>query len=118
MPDIRVGEHCWSVATGSNLLDALNEAGLAVPYSCRAGSCHACMVRCLYGRPQDARPEALDPVKRQQGWRLSCQCRVESDLQVALFDPLQDGIGATVVGVDWLSQTVLRLRLEPERLLR
>lgn len=118
MPDIRVGEHCWSVAAGSNLLDALNEAGLAVPYSCRAGSCHACMVRCLDGQPQDARPEALDPVKRQQGWRLSCQCRVESDVHVALFDPLQDGIGASVVGVDWLSQTVLRLRLEPERLLR
>lgn len=118
MPDIRVGERCWSVATGSNLLDALNEAGLAVPYSCRAGSCHACMVRCLDGQPQDARPEALDPVKRQQGWRLSCQCRVESDVQVALFDPLQDGIGASVAGVDWLSQTVLRLRLEPERLLR
>ncbi|MBH3430663.1 iron-sulfur-binding ferredoxin reductase [Pseudomonas alkylphenolica] len=118
MPDIRVGERCWSVATGSNLLDALNEAGLAVPYSCRAGSCHACMVRCLDGQPQDARPEALDPVKRQQGGRLSCQCRVESDVQVALFDPLQDGIGASVAGVDWLSQTVLRLRLEPERLLR
>ncbi|RWU22287.1 iron-sulfur-binding ferredoxin reductase [Pseudomonas alkylphenolica] len=118
MPDIRVGERCWSVAAGSNLLDALNEAGLTVPYSCRAGSCHACMVRCLDGQLQDARPEALESARRQQGWRLSCQCRVESDVQVALFDPMQDGAGASVVGVDWLSQTVLRLRLEPERLLR
>ena len=48
------------VAKGSNLLDALNDAGLNVPYSCRAGSCHACLVRCLQGEPQVARPQALD----------------------------------------------------------
>ena len=42
MPELRVGERQWSVAAGSNLLDVLNQAGVAVPYSCRAGSCHAC----------------------------------------------------------------------------
>lgn len=118
MPELRVGERQWTVSSGCNLLDALNEAGLSVPYSCRAGSCHACLVRCLQGQPQDARPDALGTAQRQSGWRLSCQCRVEEDLQVALFDPVQDGIGASVVGLDWLSPTVLRLRLEPARALR
>lgn len=118
MPELQVGERSWTVTAGSNLLDALNEAGLAVPYSCRAGSCHACLVRCVQGQPLDARPEALDESKRSQGWRLSCQCRVEEDLQVALFDPRQDGIAATVSAWDWLSSTVLRLRLQAERPLR
>lgn len=118
MPELQVGERSWTVTAGSNLLDALNEAGLAVPYSCRAGSCHACLVRCVQGQPLDARPEALDESKRSQGWRLSCQCRVEEDLQVALFDPRQDGIAATVSALDWLSSTVLRLRLQAERPLR
>jgi ferredoxin len=67
------GRAAGSVPTGSNLLDALNEAGLNVPYSCRAGSCHACLVRCLDG-PVDAKPEALALDKRA-GWRLACQCR-------------------------------------------
>ncbi|MCE5982105.1 iron-sulfur-binding ferredoxin reductase [Pseudomonas wadenswilerensis] len=118
MPELRVGERQWTVAPGSNLLDALNDAGLSVPYSCRAGSCHACLVRCLQGQPGDARPDALAADKRQQGWRLSCQCSVEEDLQVALFDPLQDGLPAQVTSLDWLSPTVLRLRLEPQRSLR
>lgn len=118
MPELRVGEQQWTVASGSNLLDALNTAGFSVPYSCRAGSCHACLVRCLQGRPQDARPDALSADQHRLGWRLSCQCRVEDDLQVALFDPHQDGIGATLIAHDWLSPTVLRLRLQAERALR
>jgi NAD(P)H-flavin reductase/ferredoxin len=118
MPELQVGERRWTVAPGSNLLDSLNLAGVAVPYSCRAGSCHACLVRCIKGEPADALPQALDPVKRLQGWRLACQCRVLDDLSVQAFDPLRDGSPARVSGCDWLSPTVLRLRLEPERALR
>lgn len=118
MPELRVGDRQWSVAPAANLLDALNDAGLSVPFSCRAGSCHACMVRCVSGDPADAAPDALDAGKRAQGWRLSCQCRVTSDLTVEIFDPMRDGLPATVVGADWLSPSVLRLRLTPERSLR
>ena len=118
MPELRVGERQWSVAVGSNLLDALNQAGVAVPYSCRAGSCHACLVHCVEGRPSDRQPDALTVEQRQRGWRLACQCQVIEDLQVEIFDPLSDGLPAQVVGADWLSPSVLRLRLQPERPLR
>lgn len=117
MPELCVGARRWTVPTGSNLLDALNAAGLNVPYSCRAGSCHACLVHCLAGQPADALPEALALDKHAQGWRLACQCRVIEDLRLAVFDPLQDGLPAQVCAVDWFG-TVLRLRLRPERALR
>ncbi|MHC6224214.1 iron-sulfur-binding ferredoxin reductase [Pseudomonas sp. X10] len=118
MPELCVGERCWEVPAGSNLLDALNAAGFNVPYSCRAGSCHACLVRCLEGLPADALPDALAADKRGQGWHLACQCRVEEDLRVAVFDPTSDGLPAQVCGLDWLSGEVLRLRLKPGRPLR
>ncbi|QCI10933.1 iron-sulfur-binding ferredoxin reductase [Pseudomonas putida] len=117
MPELCVGERRWTVPAGSNLLDALNAEGLNVPYSCRAGSCHACLVHCLAGQPADARPEALALDKHAQGWRLACQCRVVEDLHVAAFDPLRDGVPAQVCAVDWFGD-VLRLRLRPERALR
>ncbi|WP_439864174.1 iron-sulfur-binding ferredoxin reductase [Pseudomonas antarctica] len=117
MPELHVGERHWSVPTGSNLLDALNQAGVAVPYSCRAGSCHACLVRCQ-GEVADNNPEALSPAQRQDGWRLACQCQIAGDLKVEAFDPQRDGLPAQVVGVDWLNANVLRLRLQPERGLR
>jgi ferredoxin len=64
MPELRVGDRQWSVAPGSNLLDALNQNGVAVPYSCRAGSCHACLVQCVQGLPSDSRPDALGAEQR------------------------------------------------------
>ncbi len=118
MPEIRCGARSWRVSDGSNLLDALNGAGLNVPYSCRAGSCHACLVRCLTGEPQDARPDALDVGKRLQGWRLACQCTVTGDLEVAPFDPQREGVATRVEALDWFCGDVLRLRLMPDRPVR
>ncbi|HLA30315.1 MAG TPA: iron-sulfur-binding ferredoxin reductase [Pseudomonas sp.] len=118
MPELRVGEQCLQVEVASNLLDALHGGGIAVPYSCRAGSCHACLVRCVRGEPLDDQPEALDYARREQGWRLACQCRIVDDLEVEVFDPVRDGRPAHVVACDWLSPSVLRLRLAPEQPLR
>ncbi|MCY1219831.1 Naphthalene 1,2-dioxygenase system ferredoxin--NAD(P)(+), reductase component [compost metagenome] len=118
MPELEVAGKRWTVAPASNLLDALNAGGCKVPYSCRAGSCHACLVRCLSGEPADARPHALDSVQRAEGWRLSCQCLVVQDLVVEVFDPARDGVEAEVVGIDWPASDVLRLRLAPSRPLR
>ena len=118
MPELTVGNRCWPVAPGSNLLDALNQAGVTVPYSCRAGSCHACLVHCVQGLPSDSRPDALSDEQRRLGWRLACQCQVVEDLHVETFDPVRDGLPATVSGLDWLSSSVLRLRLQPQRPLR
>ena len=118
MPELHVADKRWSVADGSNLLDALNQAGVSVPYSCRAGSCHACLVRCVQGEPLDLKPEALSRTQREQGWRLACQCEVVGDVQIEAFDPQRDGLPAEVAALDWLSPTVLRLRLIAQRPLR
>lgn len=115
MPELRVAGRHIQVPAGSNLLDVLLENGQALPYSCRAGSCQACMVRCTKGEPEDALPHALSPQQRADGWRLACQCRVTADLEVQLFDPARDAQAAWVAACDWLSPSVLRLRLLPER---
>ncbi len=118
MPELKVAGQAYPLTAGSNLLDALLGAGIAVPFSCRAGSCHACMVRCVNGEPLDAKPEALTAAQREQGWRLACQCRVVDDLCVEVYDPQRDGLPATVAQLDWPSTNVLRLRVVPERPLR
>ena len=118
MPQLYVADQHWTVPEHANVLDSLNQAGIAVPYSCRAGSCHACLVRCVQGEPADLKPEALSRTQRDQGWRLACQCQVVDDLHIEVFDPRRDGVPGEVLSVDWLSPTVLRLRLTPQRPLR
>lgn len=118
MPELRCRGKSWSVERAANLLDALLGAGFAVPYGCRAGSCHACLVRCRRGEPADARPQVLDPAQRAQGWRLACQCRVDEDLEIELFDPSSDALEAQVHNLRWPVADVLCLRLLPRRPLR
>jgi len=96
MPELHCAGKRWSVAPATNLLDALIAAGLPVPYSCRAGSCHACLVRCVDGAPRDLQPDLLRPEQHTAGWRLACQCRVEEDFGVEVFDPRRDGLPAQV----------------------
>ena len=96
MPELCVGEHRWAVPTGSNLLDALNEAGLNVPYSCRAGSCHACLVHCQAGQPLDAMPEALALDQHALGWRLACQ---SVSTCVVITAPVSGHVGAVPAAI-------------------
>jgi NAD(P)H-flavin reductase/ferredoxin len=118
MPEVRVADQNIQVESGGNLLDSLLAAGIAVPFSCRAGRCHACLVRCVQGQPADAQPQALSAAQQTQGWRLACQCRVVEDLQVEAFDPARDGVPARVEQLQWLRSDVLRVRLQPARPLR
>lgn len=115
MPEVMCEGRRWPVAEGDNLLDALLGAGVAVPWSCRAGVCQACLVRCLSGAPVETGTDAPEAALRAEGWRLACQCRVAGDLEVAVYDPRRQGLPATVDSLDWLSGDVLRLRLLPGR---
>jgi NAD(P)H-flavin reductase/ferredoxin len=118
VPEITVAGQRLSAADGANLLDTLLAAGLKIPYSCRAGSCHACLLRCAAGELLDALPQALTPAQRAAGWRLACQCRLSGDLALEIYDPQRDGLPAQVLAADWLAADILRLRLQPQRPLR
>ncbi|WXL27944.1 iron-sulfur-binding ferredoxin reductase [Ectopseudomonas mendocina] len=118
MPDLRVSGRSLVVEAGANLLDSLLRAGVPVAYSCRAGSCHACLVRCLTGTLLDNKPHALSTEQLEQRWRLACQCAVVENTSIEVFDPAQDALPARVISCDWPAQDVLLLRLRPERALR
>lgn len=69
--------------TGNNrqiLLEQLEQQGIRVPYSCRAGICGSCRVRLLQGEIQPLRQNASDP---QSGTVLCCSCIPISGLKLA-----------------------------------
>ncbi|MFI8479982.1 iron-sulfur-binding ferredoxin reductase [Pseudomonas sp. NPDC078700] len=115
MPELRVADQVFEVQAAANLLDSLLDSGIKVPYSCRAGSCHACILRCVAGELQDNQPQALGAQSRAQGWRLACQCQIVSDVSIELYDPNKQASRATLSACDWLSADVLRLRLTPDK---
>lgn len=115
MPVVRVGNRTLDIPAGSNLLDALNAAGCAIPYGCRAGICQACLIRCMEGVLEGQARGELSVAQRSEGWCLACQCTVSTPAVIDVFDPAQHGTPSRVVAAEWVSPTVRRLRLKPSR---
>jgi ring-1,2-phenylacetyl-CoA epoxidase subunit PaaE len=61
------------LAPGERILDAAMEAGLDVPYSCRAGMCCTCRAKLTAGHVEMATNYSLRPDEVEAGFVLTCQ---------------------------------------------
>ena len=61
-----------TVNADQTILDAIIEAGIETPFSCRAGNCRTCAVKVLAGEP-DHRDSALSR-SEQEDQKLMCPC--------------------------------------------
>ena len=64
---------------GTAVLDAANEAGLDLPFSCRAGVCSTCRTRLVKGRVEMHTNYALEQHELDEGFILACQAHPVTD---------------------------------------
>ncbi len=76
--------HTFTVDEHENILEAGLRQGVALPYSCRGGSCGSCAATVLSGTLDypDGEPMGLSPYDRDQGRALLCQAVAYSDLEL------------------------------------
>ncbi len=73
--------------TSRHLLDIILEAGIDAPYSCRMGSCSACMCKLEEGKVEMTKNSVLDKSDLADGWILACQALPLTDkVKVAFPD--------------------------------
>lgn len=72
-------DHQVPWTAGRKLLDALLDAGLEAPYSCREGACSACVCSLKAGRVDLAHNEILTADDLAEGYILACQAEPVSD---------------------------------------
>lgn len=106
----------YGLRPGESVLEGLARHGVNVPAACRAGACHACLLRADTGDPVADGQRGLRPSLAARGYFLACLTRPDSDLTVG------SGPGAAtparLVTRDWLGPGVLGIRVRPRRPLR
>ncbi|MCD8537289.1 MAG: 2Fe-2S iron-sulfur cluster-binding protein [Burkholderiaceae bacterium] len=79
-------EHEIHLSEQDHVLDAALEAGLDLPYSCKAGVCCTCRAKVLEGSTTMDKNYTLEADEVEQGFVLTCQARATSKNLKVSFD--------------------------------
>lgn len=115
MARLTLGDHVVDAQPGETVLTALLRAGATVPSSCRAGACQSCLLRATAGVPNPIGQQGLKDSLRERGYFLSCITPADCDLGLSTTDSDGLQVRAELRESVLLSDSVLRLRLVPER---
>jgi NAD(P)H-flavin reductase/ferredoxin len=104
----------FELGPGETVLNGLLRNGVHVTSSCRVGACQTCLMRATQGAVPAASQYGLKDTMKARGYFLACVCRPEEDLELkGAGADIQ--VSASIVGLDKLSPTVVRVRLKTER---
>lgn len=95
------------------LLDALLRQGGEIPFSCRSGVCHACLMRASSGEPGTDSQTGISTRLQDKKYFLPCKCHPETDLSIQ--KPINADLKclAIVHAKEQLSDDVWVFQLEP-----
>jgi len=111
MRSITIGESTFSCQPDETVLETLLRENVRVPNGCRQGLCQACLMRSLDNSPPVSAQNGLKDTLQAQNYFLSCICRPEQDMTVALPNQQGASIEAGVIDKQQLTPDIIRLVL-------
>ncbi len=96
-----------------SILDLLLSEGENIPWSCKSGICHLCMLKSCTRSVTRASTQGLSSEQIREGFFLSCQCYPASDMIIQRCKSENKSIMAIIVALISLNELVKALVLKP-----
>lgn len=112
MPNITYNGQSYSCRNDESVLDALTRQGVVVPFSCRNGICHVCLMRKISGKLNSAEQKGLKENLKAKGYFLPCKCMPTDDMELA--PPNKDDLysPAMIVEKILVNDSICKIKLE------
>lgn len=112
MTKLIIGENNYTCQSDETVLDALLRQDVDVPYSCKKGTCHSCMLRSLDAEPPIKSQSGLKDTLKAQNYFLACCCQSEQDMTIELPDQAGFFSEGRVVANEMLNRNTVLLVVE------
>jgi CDP-4-dehydro-6-deoxyglucose reductase len=107
---------------GQSILEAAEEVGTSLPYSCRTGRCSSCKCRIVGPTTLKFEELGLTDAEKQSGWKLTCARVPTGDVKLNINDlgdinlPKSKVVPAKIDQLTYLTDDILKLclRLPPK----
>lgn len=106
----------FEVRPGESLLDACRRSAVTIPFSCGAGVCHACLLKCVQGQVPPQAQRGLPQDLSSKGYVLACQCHPTGEMALTVPDPADRRVTGMLHSAQ-PSGPFMHLRFETARLL-
>jgi ferredoxin-NADP reductase len=95
------------------ILELCLRNGLTVPFSCKAGVCHVCLMRSSDNSPPEIAQKGLKDKLKEKHYFKICQCIPSQDMQINFPKPEDMTTQAVLVKKEKLTDNIIRILLEP-----
>jgi len=110
---IRFDNKDYECRDDETVLQSFLRHGVSVPFSCRNGVCHACLLRSKDTKSPERAQKGIKKQLADKGYFMSCMCRPEADMDIELPRPADIMTRAVVYEKELISPDVCRLLIEP-----
>ncbi|PPD04604.1 MAG: oxygenase [Methylobacter sp.] len=111
MPTITINGQTLHCPPQTSVLDILLNAGIAISYACKKGTCHSCLLKSLDIAPPPGSQTGLKDTQKAQGYFLACQCRPDEDMVVQVPSHQDIYVDVAIAGKKMLNSQILELTL-------
>ncbi|MEQ1636585.1 MAG: 2Fe-2S iron-sulfur cluster-binding protein [Methylococcales bacterium] len=109
MAILTIEDKTYICQADETVLDALLRENVNIPYACKKGTCHSCIVQSPSTLPPEAAQAGLKNTQKKQRYFLACQCHPEQDMAIKLPDQSEFYTDGTVVANKMLNRNTLLL---------